>query len=75
MNNRLARVIAAYQATGDNQLSLNVGDMLHVYNTNETGWSEAEIERNGVKVRGWCPTNYLRVTSHYAIERRHLFSL
>lgn len=60
--NKMARAIAAYEATGPNQLSLNVGDVVHVYNTNATGWSEAEIERDGSKVRGWCPTNYLKVS-------------
>ncbi|KAI6175845.1 BMA-ITSN-1, isoform a [Aphelenchoides bicaudatus] len=55
--NKLAKAIAAYEATGSNQLSLNVGDCVTVHNTNASGWSEAEIDNK----RGWVPTNYLRL--------------
>jgi amphiphysin len=60
---KTARAIAAYQATGPNQLSLNVGDVVHVINEN-SGWSEAEITtHDGKKAKGWCPTNYLKMVS------------
>lgn len=60
---KIARAIAAYEATSSNQLSLNVGDVLHVYNVTDAGWSEAEVDRDGSKNRGWVPTNYLKMMS------------
>ena len=40
----VATVIAAYQATGQEQLSLQVGQIVSIRKKNESGWWEGELQ-------------------------------
>lgn len=52
MMNKETIAIAGYEATGSNQPSLNIGDHPHVSNVMDSGWSEAQIERDRKSARG-----------------------
>lgn len=57
-----AKVIAAFEATEGNQMSLHVGEIVTVREKVQDGWWEGEVERDGAKVSGWFPTNYVQVS-------------
>uniref|UniRef100_A0A0N5AWI9 Intersectin-1 n=1 Tax=Syphacia muris TaxID=451379 RepID=A0A0N5AWI9_9BILA len=56
------KAVAAFEATADNQLSLHVGDVVHIRNKSDAGWWQGEmVGTNGVKKVGWFPGNYVEV--------------
>ncbi|XP_072018783.1 intersectin-1-like isoform X2 [Amphiura filiformis] len=60
----IAQVLAPYQATGAEQLSLTVGQVLMVRKKNPSGWWEGELQARGKKRQiGWFPANYVRLLS------------
>ena len=59
----LAVVIASYEATGPEQISLVEGQTVAVRKKNPSGWWEGELQIRGAKKRqiGWFPGDYVRV--------------
>ncbi|XP_035687088.1 intersectin-1-like isoform X19 [Branchiostoma floridae] len=58
----IAQVIAAYQAQGDEQLSLSPGQFIKVKKKNGSGWWEGELQARGQKRQvGWFPANYVKL--------------
>jgi len=58
----IATVIAAYQATGQEQLSLNPGQLIQVRKKSASGWWEGELQARGQKRKiGWFPANYVKL--------------
>jgi hypothetical protein len=58
----IATVIATYQATGPEQLSLQPGQLIDVRKKNPSGWWEGELQARGQKRRiGWFPANYVKL--------------
>ncbi|CAD5221169.1 unnamed protein product [Bursaphelenchus okinawaensis] len=61
-SDRKGRVIAAFEATADNQISLHVGDQVQVKNTTPGGWWEGNVIGKEEKT-GWFPGNYVQLIS------------
>ncbi|KAL5009816.1 hypothetical protein ScPMuIL_012121 [Solemya velum] len=58
----IASVIAAYTATGQEQLSLQPGQLIHVRKKSPSGWWEGELQARGQKRKiGWFPANYVKL--------------
>ncbi|XP_074658567.1 intersectin-1-like isoform X3 [Tubulanus polymorphus] len=58
----IASVIAAYNATGPEQLSLSPGQLISVRKKSPSGWWEGELQAKGQKRRiGWFPANYVKL--------------
>lgn len=57
----IVQVIAPYTATGAEQLSLEVGQLIQVRKKNETGWWEGELQAKGKKKQvGWFPASFVK---------------
>ena len=55
-------MIAPYQATGAEQLSLQPGQLLQVRKKGASGWWEGELQARGKKRKvGWFPANYVKL--------------
>ena len=54
--------IAAYSASGPEQLSLEVGQLIQVRKKMDTGWWEGELQAKGQKKKqvGWFPASYVK---------------
>lgn len=61
----VGRAVAAFEATAANQLSLAIGDLVHIRSKSDGGWWEGEIERvpGQPPVAGWFPGNYIVLES------------
>lgn len=60
----IVTVIAAYQATGPEQLSLERGQLVQVRKKSPSGWWEGEIQVKGKKRQiGWFPASYVKPLS------------
>lgn len=58
----IASVIAAYTATGAEQLSLSPGQLIQVRKKSPSGWWEGELQARGQKKKiGWFPANYVKI--------------
>ncbi|XP_056016290.1 intersectin-1-like isoform X4 [Ostrea edulis] len=58
----IASVIAAYTATGAEQLSLNPGQLIQVRKKSPSGWWEGELQARGQRKKiGWFPANYVKI--------------
>uniref|UniRef100_A0A915CWP4 SH3 domain-containing protein n=1 Tax=Ditylenchus dipsaci TaxID=166011 RepID=A0A915CWP4_9BILA len=57
----IGRAVAAFEATAANQISLRMGDLVRIHSTSAGGWWEGEVDRDGNKVTGWFPGNYVQV--------------
>ena len=58
----IASVIAAYSATGPEQLSLQPGQVIQVRKKSSSGWWEGELQARGQKKKvGWFPANYVKL--------------
>ena len=58
----IAQVIAPYQATGTEQLSLQPGQLIQVRKKGGSGWWEGELQARGQKRKvGWFPANYVKL--------------
>ncbi|XP_077977214.1 intersectin-1-like isoform X2 [Glandiceps talaboti] len=58
----IAQVVAAYTATGDEQLSLQPGQLIQVKKKNPSGWWEGELQARGKKRQiGWFPANFVKL--------------
>lgn len=52
----IAQVIAAYKASGSEQLDLEKGQLINVRRKNPSGWWEGEMQVKGKKRQiGWFP--------------------
>ncbi|XP_063218277.1 intersectin-1 isoform X2 [Bacillus rossius redtenbacheri] len=58
----IATVIAPYQATSAEQLSLQRGQLLMVRKKSDTGWWEGELQAKGKRRQiGWFPASYVKL--------------
>ncbi|ESO08088.1 hypothetical protein HELRODRAFT_190881 [Helobdella robusta] len=58
----IATAIAAYEATGPEQLTLQPGHLLQVRKKTETGWWEGELQVRGQQRKiGWFPSSYVKL--------------
>lgn len=58
----IATVVAAYTATGSEQLSLSPGQLIQVRKKSPSGWWEGELQARGQKRKiGWFPANYVKL--------------
>ncbi|XP_064627366.1 intersectin-1-like isoform X4 [Lineus longissimus] len=58
----IATVIAAYTATGQEQLSLVPGQLINVRKKSPSGWWEGELQARGQKRKiGWFPADYVKM--------------
>nr|XP_006811485.1 PREDICTED: intersectin-2-like [Saccoglossus kowalevskii] len=58
----IAQVLAAYKASGEEQLSLEPGQVIHVRKKNPSGWWEGELQARGKKRQiGWFPANFVKL--------------
>uniref|UniRef100_H2YPF9 Uncharacterized protein n=1 Tax=Ciona savignyi TaxID=51511 RepID=H2YPF9_CIOSA len=64
----VATVIANYQASGAEQLSLQVGQICLIRKKNDSGWWEGELQARGKKRQGWFPANYVKIMSNTALQ-------
>lgn len=54
-------VVAAYKATGAEQLNLEKGQLIAVRKKNPSGWWEGETQQKGKKKEvGWFPATYVK---------------
>ncbi|KAI7685872.1 Intersectin-2 [Sarcoptes scabiei] len=57
----IVTAVAAYTATGPEQLSLEVGQLIQVRKKTQTGWWEGELQAKGKKKQiGWFPASYIK---------------
>jgi len=57
----IVQVIAAYNSTGPEQLSLEKGQLIQVRKKNNSGWWEGEVQIKGQgKKVGWFPATYVK---------------
>ena len=60
----IASVTVPYEATGPDQLSLQIGQLINVRQKSDTGWWEGEMPTRGEKSKlGWFPANYVKMLS------------
>ncbi|CAA9996323.1 unnamed protein product [Nesidiocoris tenuis] len=58
----IATVIAPYQATSTEQLSLQRGQLIMIRKKTSTGWWEGELQAKGKKRQiGWFPASYVKL--------------
>ncbi|XP_063598046.1 intersectin-1-like isoform X10 [Penaeus indicus] len=58
----IAQVIAPYDATSGNQLSLQRGQLVMIRKKTASGWWEGELQAKGKKRQiGWFPATYVKV--------------
>ncbi|CAH0548139.1 unnamed protein product [Brassicogethes aeneus] len=58
----IAQVIAPYQATSTEQLSLARGQLIMIRKKTDSGWWEGELQAKGRKRQvGWFPASYVKV--------------
>jgi hypothetical protein len=58
----VARVVKAYTAVGEGQLSLTPGCLVHVKKQLHDGWWEGELQTRGQKKQvGWFPCQYVEI--------------
>ncbi|KAH9521600.1 Intersectin 1 (SH3 domain protein), variant 2 [Dermatophagoides farinae] len=57
----IVQAVAAYTATGPEQLSLEIGQLIQVRKKTQTGWWEGELQAKGKKKQvGWFPASYVK---------------
>lgn len=58
----VAQVIAAYEATSTEQLSLTRGQLIMIRKKTDSGWWEGELQARGRRRQiGWFPATYVKV--------------
>ncbi|VDM43764.1 unnamed protein product [Toxocara canis] len=58
----IGRVLASFEATAENQLSLHVGEAVTIRSKSPAGWWQGEVvSSDGVKRSGWFPGNYVEM--------------
>lgn len=58
----MAQVIAAYEATSNEQLSLTRGQLIMIRKKADSGWWEGELQARGRRRQiGWFPATYVKV--------------
>ncbi|XP_045464724.1 intersectin-1 isoform X2 [Harmonia axyridis] len=58
----IASVIAPYQATSQEQLSLQRGQLIMIRKKTDSGWWEGELQAKGRKRQvGWFPASYVKI--------------
>ncbi|XP_075677033.1 dynamin associated protein 160 isoform X2 [Dermatophagoides pteronyssinus] len=57
----IVQAVASYTATGPEQLSLEIGQLIQVRKKTQTGWWEGELQAKGKKKQvGWFPASYVK---------------
>jgi len=58
----IAQVIAPYEATSTEQLSLTRGQLIMIRKKTDSGWWEGELQAKGRRRQiGWFPATYVKV--------------
>lgn len=58
----IAQVIAPYEATSAEQLSLTRGQLIMIRKKTDSGWWEGELQAKGRRRQiGWFPATYVKV--------------
>lgn len=58
----VAQVIAPYEATSAEQLSLQKGQLIMIRKKTDTGWWEGELQQKGRRRQiGWFPATYVKI--------------
>lgn len=58
----IAQVIAPYEATSNEQLSLQRGQLIMVRKKTDSGWWEGELQAKGRRRQiGWFPASYVKI--------------
>ncbi|KAL7034026.1 hypothetical protein ACKWTF_007823 [Chironomus riparius] len=58
----VAQVIAPYEATSSEQLSLQKGQLIMIRKRSESGWWEGELQSKGRRRQlGWFPATYVKI--------------
>lgn len=58
----IAQVIAPYNATSTEQLSLSRGQLIMIRKKTDSGWWEGELQAKGRKRQvGWFPASYVKL--------------
>lgn len=58
----VAQVIAVYEATSNEQLSLQRGQLIMIRKKTDSGWWEGELQARGRRRQiGWFPATYVKV--------------
>ncbi|XP_070491973.1 intersectin-1 isoform X2 [Chironomus tepperi] len=58
----VAQVIAPYEATSSEQLSLTKGQLIMIRKKSESGWWEGELQSKGRRRQvGWFPATYVKI--------------
>lgn len=58
----VAQVIAPYEATSNEQLSLQKGQLIMIRKKTDSGWWEGELQARGRRRQiGWFPATYVKV--------------
>uniref|UniRef100_A0A146LNG8 Intersectin-1 n=2 Tax=Lygus hesperus TaxID=30085 RepID=A0A146LNG8_LYGHE len=66
----IATVIAPYQATSSEQLSLQRGQLIMIRKKTATGWWEGELQAKGKKREiGWFPASYVKLLAGGRLSR------
>lgn len=67
----VAQVIAPYEATSSEQLSLQRGQFIMIRKKSETGWWEGELQVRGKRKQiGWFPATYVKVKTSGRLSGR-----
>lgn len=57
----MVQVIAAYNASGADQLTLEKGQLIQVLKKTDTGWWQGQCQIKGQgKVVGWFPSSFVK---------------
>lgn len=67
----VAQVIAAYEATSTEQLSLQRGQLIMIRKKTDSGWWEGELQARGRRRQiGWFPATYVKVLTSGRLSGR-----
>ena len=71
----LAKVLAPYDATSDEQLSLAKGQMVLIRKKTDSGWWQGEIQgakgaTGGKRATGWFPASYVKLMESKAKDNK-----
>lgn len=67
----MAQVIAPYEATSAEQLSLTRGQLIMIRKKTDSGWWEGELQARGRRRQiGWFPATYVKVMTSGRLSGR-----
>lgn len=67
----MAQVIAEYEATSNEQLSLKRGQLIMIRKKTDSGWWEGELQARGRRRQiGWFPATYVKTLTSGRLSGR-----